>query len=172
MDKGYFLHHVTPAGVWAVFVRCPSSFWWIPNKEICIFWLDCFLLQSLFFMGWGVGGKEESGCRVWLHGWYRVCFSGGTSGKESTCQCRRCKRRRFNPWVGKIPWSSKWQPAPVFLPWKFHGQRSLAVYSPWGHKELDTTVWLSTHACVVWGTVPGQPWESEVSCPVTSCGLV
>ena len=33
----------------------------------------------------------------------------------------------------------KWQPTPVFLPWKFHGQRSLVVYSPWGHKEWDTT---------------------------------
>ena len=36
----------------------------------------------------------------------------------------------------------EWQPTPVFLPGEFHGQRSLAVYSPWGHKELDTTVWL------------------------------
>ena len=34
---------------------------------------------------------------------------GSASDKESTCQCRRCKRCRFNPWVGKIPWSRKWQ---------------------------------------------------------------
>ena len=33
----------------------------------------------------------------------------------------------------------KWQPTPVFLPEKSHGQRSLVGYSPWGHKELDTT---------------------------------
>ena len=52
------------------------------------------------------------------------------SGKESTCQCRRCKRCRFDPWAGKIPWSRKWQPTPVFLPEKFSGQRSLAGYSP------------------------------------------
>ena len=32
---------------------------------------------------------------------------------------------RFNPWVRKIPWSRKWQPAPVFLPGKSHGQRTL-----------------------------------------------
>ena len=37
------------------------------------------------------------------------------------------------------PWRSKWQPTPVFLSGKFHGQRSLAGYSPWGHKELNTT---------------------------------
>ena len=46
---------------------------------------------------------------------------GGTSGKESACQCRGCKRHRFDPWAGKIPWSRKWQPSPVFLPGKFHG---------------------------------------------------
>ena len=50
------------------------------------------------------------------------------SGKESFCQCWRC---RFDPWVGKIPWRRKWQPTPIFLPVKFHGHMSLAVYSPW-----------------------------------------
>ena len=34
---------------------------------------------------------------------------------------------------------SQWQPTPVFLPGESHGQRSLASYSPWGQKELDTT---------------------------------
>ena len=56
------------------------------------------------------------------------------TGKESTCQCRR---HGFNPWIRKIPWKRKWQPTPVFLPRRFHEQRSLAGYSPWGHKELD-----------------------------------
>ena len=37
------------------------------------------------------------------------------------------------------PWRRKWQPTPVFVPGVFHGQRSLAGYSPWGCKELDTT---------------------------------
>ena len=36
-----------------------------------------------------------------------LCFLGGVSGKESTCQCRRHKRRRFDPWVSKIPWRRK-----------------------------------------------------------------
>jgi len=51
------------------------------------------------------------------------------SGKESAC---RCKRYRFDPWVGKIPWRRKWQPTPVFLPGKSHGQRNLLGYSPMG----------------------------------------
>ena len=80
---------------------------------LCIFWLN----STMNFMG----------------------FPGGVSGIESTCQCRRCKRHGFNPWVRKISWSRKCQPTPLFLPGKFHGQRSLVVYSPWGCKESDTT---------------------------------
>ena len=64
------------------------------------------------------------------------------SGKESSCQCRRHKRRRFDPWVRKIPWRRKWQPTPVFLPGKSHGWRSPVGYHPWGHKESTQ---LSTH---------------------------
>ena len=45
----------------------------------------------------------------------------------------------FDPWVGKIPWTREWQPTPIFLPGEFHRQRRLAGYSPWGHKELDTS---------------------------------
>jgi len=57
------------------------------------------------------------------------------SDKESPCQCRR---HWLDPWVRKIPWRRKWQPTPVFLPGKSHGQRSLVGYSPWGRKESDT----------------------------------
>ena len=47
--------------------------------------------------------------------------------------------------VGKIRWRRKWQPTPVPLPGKSHGQRSLVRYSPWGRKELDTTERLYFH---------------------------
>ena len=55
------------------------------------------------------------------------------SGKEYACPG---KGQRFDLWVGKIPWRRKWQPFPVFLPKKSHGQRILAGYSPWGHKQV------------------------------------
>ena len=42
-------------------------------------------------------------------------FPGGASGKELTCQYRRYKRRRFDPWVRKIPWRRAQQPTPVVL---------------------------------------------------------
>ena len=53
--------------------------------------------------------------------------------------CLQSRRPQFDPWVGKIPWRTKWQPTPIFLPRKFHGQRSLVGYSSWGRRELDTT---------------------------------
>ena len=83
-----------------------------------------------------------------------VVYFGGASvfqelprwlrGKESTCQCRMHRRCGFSPWVGKISWRRKWQPTPVFLPEKSHGQRSLEGCSPWlcrvGH------AWAAEHA--------------------------
>ena len=65
------------------------------------------------------------------------------SSKESAYQCRTHRRCRFNPWVRKIPWRTKWQPTSVILHGKSHGQRSLVGYSSWGHKEADTTERLS-----------------------------
>ena len=63
-------------------------------------------------------------------------IADGDFGLSPTCQCRRC---RLHPWVKKILWRRKWQPTPVFLPGKSHGQRNLAGYSPQGGKELDMT---------------------------------
>ena len=54
-------------------------------------------------------------------------------------------RLRFDAWTKKIRWRRKWQPAAVFLPGESHGQTSLAGYSPWGQKEVDTTEQLSMH---------------------------
>ena len=51
----------------------------------------------------------------------------------------------FCVWMGKIPWRRKWHPSPVFLPVKFHGQRSLSGYSPWDCKESDMTENSTTH---------------------------
>ena len=66
-----------------------------------------------------------------------LCHTGlpwWPSGKEPAYQCRR---RRFDPWVGKIPWRRKWQPTPVLLLGKSYGQRSLVGYSPRGCKVSD-----------------------------------
>ena len=53
--------------------------------------------------------------------------------QESACQ------RGFDPWIGKILWRRKWQPAPILLPGKSHGRRSLAGYTPRVLKESAMT---------------------------------
>ena len=69
------------------------------------------------------------------------------NGKEPACQWRRCKRCWFDPWVEKIPCRRKWQPTPLFLPGKSHGQRNQVGYSPWACKEVDTAEhWIHTHS--------------------------
>ena len=90
-------------------------------------------------------------------------FPGGPSGKESPCQCGRPKRFRFDRWVWKIPWSRKWQPAPVFLLGESHGQRSLVGYSAWGLIELDT----AEHACILWRLSGGEThlWHQKLLLP-------
>ena len=60
----------------------------------------------------------------WWFSWSRICL--------------QCRRPGFDPWVGKIPWRRERLPTPVFWPRESHG-----LYSPWGHKESDTTEQLS-----------------------------
>ena len=59
----------------------------------------------------------------------------------------------------QLSWRRQWQPTPVLLPGKSHGQRSLEGYSPWGREELDTTEWLLSHfslSCI--GEGNGNPF--------------
>ena len=56
--------------------------------------------------------------------------------RSSTSQCGKCG---LDLWVRKTPWRRKWQPTPVLLPGKSHGQRSLEGCSPWSHKESGMT---------------------------------
>ena len=63
---------------------------------------------------------------------------------ESSCQCRR---RGFDLWVGNIPGGGNGKPAPVFLPGKFHGERSLVGYSQvFVESNLTVTVHIHTRA--------------------------
>ena len=64
--------------------------------------------------------------------------------------CLQCGRPGFNPWVGTILWRRERLSTPVFCPGDFH-----VLYSPGGHKEMDTTEWLSlsTH----FFSVPQKP---------------
>ena len=87
-------------------------------------------MSILYILTWCLDSSLDSFANFWMlpqrtEKWF--------SDEESTCQCRRC---RFDPKVGKILWRRKWQLTPVLLPGKFHGQRSLVGYSPWGCKRV------------------------------------
>ena len=68
---------------------------------------------------------------------------------------------QFNPWVGKIPWRREWQPTPLFLPGKSHGQRSLAGCSPRGPKGSEKSDWLSTQTCAFFTTCSLQQTDVQ-----------
>ena len=109
-------------------------------------------------LGWLCGSQNLMiECTGWFLPLMTTYSFGGFSLKEYT-QARimaspvgqmvknlQCGRPRFDPWVGKIPWRREWQPTPVSLPGKSHGQRSLVGYSPWGCRESDRTERLSLH---------------------------
>ena len=82
------------------------------------------------------------------------------SGEESTCQCRRHIRCRFDPWVRKNPWRRKWHLTPVFLPGKLHGERNLVGDSKLGRKECDTTE--HTHTYTMLSIYNGNPSTVDV----------
>ena len=100
-------------------------------------------LCSCYVAAWmrGEFRGEWTRAYVWLSPFaVRVkLFPSGASGKEPACQCRTRMRHGFDLWVRKIPWRRKWQPTPVLLPGKSHGQRSLVGHRPYGHKEPDMT---------------------------------
>ena len=69
-------------------------------------------------------------------------FPDCSGGKESACQCRRCRKHGFNPWVGKIPWRKMWQPTRVFFPGESYGERSLEATVC---RVAKSQTWLSSH---------------------------
>ena len=85
-----------------------------------------------------------------------IDFPGGSDSKAS---CLQGERRGFHPWVGKILWRRKWQATPIFLPGKCHGQRSLAGYSPRGHK-MKAKCWSLNHVRLF-----ATPWTVACQAP-------
>ena len=93
------------------------------------------------------------------------------SGKETACQCRRCRRHGFNPWVGKIHWKRAWQLTPVFLLGKSHGQKSLTRYNAQGHQESDMTeVTAQAHPIVHCSTVYKSQDMKATQISIDRCG--
>ena len=99
---------------------------------------------------WNLGGCHPGNfmtvAALWIQCW-GYCILCWASPKLSSRRIHLwCRRHRFNPWVWKIPWRRKWQPTPVILPIKSHGQRNLAGCSPWGHKRAGHN-WPNSWVC-------------------------
>ena len=123
------VHALSSCRVRMNFPNCPSTFCYRAGLQLqspaprhfLIYWDICQLNHyvpciQILIMHLFITSDLSPGLPWWL------------SGKEPSCQCRR---RGFDPWVGKIPWRRKRQPTSVFLPGKFHGPSSLVGYSPW-----------------------------------------
>ena len=141
-------HSVAPACLCWVFYKS----WGFPLTDSSIS-VQCIKCNH------SLGQLRRSGLSLTLEGFVDVA-----SHKESTCQCRRCKRWEFNSWVRKIPWRREWLPTPVFLPGEFHGQRSPVDYSPWSCKESDMSEQMNTHTQTYTDT---QTLWNNPSSPIT-----
>ena len=102
------------------------------------------------------GGLQSMSSQRIRHNWMRnwteriyqntyTGFPGGTVVKNLLANAGDTRDTGFHPWVRKVSWSRKWQLTPVFLPGKFHAQRILVGYSPWGLKELVGHDWVHTY---------------------------
>ena len=116
-----------------LFVSNLHSLIWLP-----VFWWPWLLkLWVIFFFSWMIS--------FLLTLKYSSCGHSRSLGcKESACNAG-ARSSNFDPWVGKILWRRAWQSTLVFLPRKFHRQRSLVACSPWGPKEWDRTEWLNNN---------------------------
>ena len=124
-----------------------------PGIQTQIKWFfETSVCRFLWQVSGAAGGSNKLLCNtpgvgLLMTQWQRICL-----------QCRRCRTCRFNPWVGKIPWSRKWQSPLIFLPGKFHGQGSLAGYSPQGLQRIG---W--NRACLhAYSGYPGERWTTSL----------
>ena len=113
---------------WVFFRHCIGYLCCFVLEILCELILLIFLGSTFFSLLFSLFFISGTLLDVGPFGW--SVFQGSHSGKEPASQCRRCKSRGFDPWVGKIPWRRAWQPTPVFYPGESHGQKSLAGYSP------------------------------------------
>ena len=71
---------------------------------------------------------------------------GGAVVKDPPASAREARQLGLIPESGRSPWSRKWQPTPIYLLQKFHGQSSLVGFSPRGQKELNATEHMHVNA--------------------------
>ena len=110
---------------------------------------------------------------IYTHTYIHTGIPKWLSSKESACQFRRHRRREFDPWVGKIAWRKGWQPTPIFLPGKFHGQRtwwatvhevtkSWTRLSHWAHVHVYISVLVAQSCLTLCDTLDYSPQDYSI----------
>ena len=104
-----------------------SQLVWVYSKAIS----PLYLWESRFFLE-----RQLQDASTWL------------SGKKSTCQCKRHRRHEFEPWVRKIPWRGKWQPATLFFAWRIPRTEEPGGLQSTGSQKA-THNWACPHAAAI-----------------------
>ena len=94
-----------------------------PTNSVSVFRFLCTLTVAVFLMWLLVACLSSLERPRWCR------------GREPACWCRKCKRLGSDPCAGKMPWRREWEPTLVFLPGRFHEQKSLVAR---GHEESDS----------------------------------
>ena len=121
---------------------CLSLWEWSLSKFILY-----FLAQLVFISTDWIGLISEEITHHSISSLYFMIFPGGSAVKSPSA-VQETQRRRFDPWVRKIPWRRAWQHIPVVLLGKTHRQRILVGSGPWVAKSRTWLKWLSMHSCV------------------------
>ena len=124
-----------PLSLWACFQLSTYE----PSRSSSGVYLNCLSDTHLFFLS--LGGTSQFFQRHAEIPQLKLTLESSRASlvAQTVTVCLQCGRAGFDPWFGKVPWRREQQPTPVCLPGEFHGQRSLASYSPWSRKELGGT---------------------------------
>ena len=161
-------------------LRCPNCVWYAFTERFCVtpisLWsisqsnfLSFFSNMTLIYPVWDLKEAQVQWFAfmyvIYSYSLYRCCELNWASQvvqwKRIHLLIQEMQERLFDPWVRKIPGKRKWQPTPVFLPEKSHGQRNLVGYSPWGHKESDPTeAWAQSLKKLIFCLAWVEPWRT------------
>ena len=121
--------------------------------ELIQYFIICWPVDHYCGKCWSIKRRQVDSLplfrAIWI--WFVLCFCCGSDGKESL----QCRRPRFNPWVGKIPWKEGMATHSSILAWKIPWtEQPDGLCSPWGHKEWDITGQLTvSHPQILWAAL-------------------
>ncbi|XP_055274995.1 protein-cysteine N-palmitoyltransferase HHAT isoform X4 [Moschus berezovskii] len=127
-------------------------YWWLAELMVHLMYMHAIYSSASLLRAvssWALGYPTDKPISpIIIAGLHRFpAHRGSASGKDPTCHPRRCKRRGFHPWVGKIPWRRAWQPTPVILPGESMERRAW-----WAtvHSLAKSWTWLTRLSMHAW----------------------